>query len=162
MTRFALALLFFGSAYGANSLGEDERVGHPGKSYDQDQPAMKVDLWVPASVRLGEPVPMTLSVRNTAAKAVHLGLTGRPTAFDLEVSRADETIVWNRLHEAAVSMILEFRRIEPGTTLAFADTWDQRDNEDSAVSPGTYYVRGILPAEQGDLVSETHELVIVP
>jgi hypothetical protein len=121
---------------------------------------MEVELIVPARVRPGEPVPITLHVLNTGPDAVVLGLTGRPVAFDLVVARPDGTEVWRRLHGATVPLVLELRRVAPGERLVFTDRWLQVDNAGRTVLPGSYTVRGHVPAEDLELDSEPRDLVI--
>lgn len=153
-----LALLLV-LACGVDSSDPVGRVGAHGAGGDANG-IVKVELEFPAAAARSSRVPMTLRVTNTATDSLVLGLTGRPTAFDIVVAAEDGTEVWSRLHDANVSMILEFRRLAPGDVLEFTDEWDQRDNDGRSVAAGVYYVHGVLPAEDRDLRSEPRPLVI--
>ncbi|MGH7519169.1 MAG: BsuPI-related putative proteinase inhibitor [Gemmatimonadales bacterium] len=107
-----------------------------------DSPTVELD--VPREVRVGEPVPMTLRVTNTADRPLTLRLRGRPIAFDLVVRRDDSTIVWRKLEGAMIAMVLQLRTLAPGETLELEDVWRQQDAEGTRVSPGDYIVTGAL------------------
>lgn len=125
------------------------------------RPGMIFEIGLPASVRVGEPVPITLRVRNAGREPLTLTLTGRPVGFDLVVTRPDGALVWNRLHGQVVALVLQIGFLQPGEALEFADRWEQLDNAGRPVAPGVYHVRGILPAEEGQLTSGVRELVVL-
>ena len=58
---------------------------------------LRFDLDIPASVRRGVAVPITLRVIDTGPKAVELYLRGRTIAFDIVVANAVGETVWHRL-----------------------------------------------------------------
>jgi len=153
-----LPLVIIFAACGGNSLHEGEGVAAAQniESYEE----VKLELELPASVRVAEVVPITLRVRNNGPDPLHLSLTGRPTAFDLVVKTADGREVWRRLYGVAIPMILQIAILHPDGVLEFTDTWDQQDNEGKGVRPGRYYVHGVLPTDDGDLRTEVRELVI--
>lgn len=122
---------------------------------------MIVELSLPDSVRAGEAVPMTLTVRNAGRTTAHLGLVGRPIAFDLTITTSAGAEIWSRLHHQTIPMILQVALLDPGEHLEFTHVWDQRDNHGRPVYAGTYHVRAILPTEDGELTSMVRELVIV-
>jgi hypothetical protein len=102
---------------------------------------------VPDSVRVGEPVPITLRLTNTGDRAVTLYLQGRPIAFDIAVRRSGGDTVWRRLEGQVVSAILAVQTLEPGATLEFQDLWRQVSNVGEPVPPGEYTVTGALPTD---------------
>lgn len=79
-------------------------------------------------------MPLVLRVMNTGPDTAHLGLTGRPVAFDIIVA----------------------------ATLEYTHSWDQRDNRGRTVEPGLYHVEGVIPTEQDELRSDPHEIRIAP
>jgi hypothetical protein len=54
--------------------------------------SLRFDIEVPPAARMGEPVPITLRVRNLGKKPLELHLAGRPTAFDISVT--GRTVPW--------------------------------------------------------------------
>jgi len=125
--------------------------------------SMTLELVLPDSVHAGEPVPITLRVTNTGRKPAVLYTHGRPTAFDIVVSRSDGSPVWHRLNHAVVTSVLQVRKLRPGGTLEFCDSWDQLDDQHRAVGPGEYRVIGVLPTDSpSELQSPTAPLYIVP
>lgn len=124
--------------------------------------AVTVELELPDTVRPGDEVPITLRVRNTGTGPVELRMTGDPVAFDLFVTRPDGTEVLRRLHGEVIAEVLQQRFLPPGEAIELPDQWQQRDDEGRPVAPGTYYVQGIVPAEDLDLTSGRHRLVISP
>jgi hypothetical protein len=109
--------------------------------------SMRFEIVVPDSVRVGEPVPVTLRLTNTGSKQLTVYLLGRPIAFDLTVRRLDGTVVWRRLEGEVVPAILAVRQLEPGATLEFEEVWPQVSNAGEAVPPGDYRVTGALPTD---------------
>ena len=109
--------------------------------------SMTLHLVMPASVRVGEEVPITLRLMNADRQAADVYLQGRPTAFDIVVTRRDGTPVWRRLEGAVVPAVLQVRSLAPGAVLEFHDSWPQRTNLGAAVGPGDYLVTGVLPTD---------------
>ena len=124
---------------------------------------MTLHLVMPASVRAGEGVPITLRLTNPDRRAADLYLQGRPAAFDIIVTRRDGTPVWRRLEGAVVPAVLQVRSLAPGAVLEFHDTWAQRTNLGSAVEPGDYLVTGVLPTDPpAELRTHAAPLRILP
>jgi len=143
------------------------RAAGAGHTFPVERPSpvrdsLRVSLDVPERVDRGEAVPMVLRVENAGESPVELRLTGRPPAFDLIVTDAAGDTVWRRLEEAAIQQILVLTTLSPGETLTFEDAWDQRSAGGEPVPPGTYTVRGELPAERGRLVSPAETLRVSP
>jgi Intracellular proteinase inhibitor len=108
---------------------------------------MTLHLVMPAGVRVGQGVPITLRLTNAGRRAADVYLQGRPAAFDIVVTRRDGTPVWRRLEGAIVPAVLQVRSLAPGAVLEFHDTWPQRTNLGAAVGPGDYLVTGVLPTD---------------
>jgi hypothetical protein len=122
-----------------------------------------LEIVVPPMVRLGEAVPITLRLTNTSRNPVNVYLQGRPTAFDIIVSRGDGTVVWRRLERAVISTILQVRPLAAGESLEFSDLWSQQSNLGERVPPGAYSVSGVLPGDPpAELRTQSVPLHILP
>jgi hypothetical protein len=125
--------------------------------------SMTLDIVVPACVRVGEGVPITLRLTNADQRAADVYLQGRPAAFDIVITRRDGTPVWRRLEGTVVPAILQVRSLTPGAVLEFHDTWPQRTNLGAAVGPGDYLVTGVLPTDPpAELRTRPTRLRILP
>ncbi len=124
---------------------------------------MTLQIVLPDTVRSGEAVPITLRLTNSDRKPATAYLQGRPTAFDVIVTRRDGTPVWRRLEGAVVPAVLQVRSLAPGAVLEFHDTWPQRTNLGAAVGPGDYLVTGVLPTDPpAELRTRPARLRILP
>ncbi|HEV2084913.1 MAG TPA: BsuPI-related putative proteinase inhibitor [Gemmatimonadales bacterium] len=124
---------------------------------------MTLHLVMPARVRVGEGVPITLRLTNADRRAASVYLQGRPAAFDIVVTRRDGTPVWRRLEGAVVPAVLQVRSLAPGAALEFHDSWPQRTNLGAAVEPGDYLVTGVLPTDPpAELRTRPARLRILP
>ena len=124
---------------------------------------MTLRLVMPASVRAGKGVPITLRLTNADRRAADVYLQGRPAAFDIVVTRPDGTPVWRRLEGAVIPAVLQVRSLAPGAVLEFHDTWLQRTNLGAAVGPGDYLVTGVLPTDPpAELRTRPARLRILP
>jgi hypothetical protein len=125
--------------------------------------SMTLDLVLPGTVQVGDTVPITLRVTNTGRKPATLYSQGRPTAFDVLVTKADGRLVRHRLNHAVISSVLQVRELAPGEVLELEDYWDQRDDRGQAVPIGEYRVTGVLPTDPpGELRSRPARLRILP
>ena len=122
--------------------------------------SLRLTLRLPGGVTTGEPVCMTLHLRNVGSDAVQLLLPGRPLAFDLVVRDTSNVVVWRRLAGQALAMALQVIRLAPDQEVQLAHVWDQRGTDGEVVSPGTYTVQGVLPAEDRKLTTPTVSLSI--
>jgi intracellular proteinase inhibitor BsuPI len=109
--------------------------------------SMTLQILLPDTVRSGEAVPITLRLTNSDRKPATAYLQGRPTAFDIIVTRRDGTPVWRRLEGAVIPAVLQVRSLAPGAVLEFHGSWPQRTNLGAAVGPGEYLVTGVLPTD---------------
>ena len=128
---------------------------------------LRLEITVPARVRVGEPVPMVLTLRNDGPTSVDVWLaTGlRQPSYEVAVHRLDGSLIWRRLAGQAVGGTLQPVSLDPGGTLDLAHVWDQRDLEGRPVPPGVYSARGQLPeAELGGAwpVTEDRPFIIEP
>jgi hypothetical protein len=121
---------------------------------------LKID--VPAQVRLGESVLITLHVRNTSDRELTLYLRGRTITFDLVISTPDGTEIWRRLANEMVPAIIRIETLPPGGRLTLEDVWHQRSNESAPVTAGRYRVYGELLTDGAPLVSQIQEIDIAP
>jgi hypothetical protein len=116
----------------------------------------------PASVRRGEPVPITLRLTNTGGRALTLYLTGRSITFDIIVARLDGDVVWRRLEHVASQQILQVKTLAPGETLELKDQWRQRTNAGAAAPTGDYTVTGVIPTDGQPLRTAPVRLRVTP
>ncbi len=102
--------------------------------------SLSVQLLAPAAARIGEAIPLTIRIANTADRPVTVSLMGRVIAFDLEVRDASGRLVWRRLEGQTVPAILQIRTLPPGGALELRDTW-------SAAERGSFRLAGIVPTD---------------
>ena len=124
--------------------------------------SLRFDIEVPPAARTGEPVPITLRVRNLGKAPLELYLAGRPTAFDITVTRADGSVVWRRLEDATIPSILGIQVLAPGGVLEFKDTWNQQTQSGEQAGPGTYIVEGALLTDSTPLKTGPASLRLSP
>jgi hypothetical protein len=123
---------------------------------------LRVDLVLPDHARRGEAVPITLRLSNPCPEPATVYLQGRPTAFDIIITRADGTPVWRRLNRAVISSILQVRLLPPGETIEFTERWSQQNDRGQAVPAGEYRVTGVLPTDPpSELRTQTVRLRIL-
>lgn len=113
----------------------------------QRQDSLRFVVVAPRSVRLGEPVPVTLRLTNAGNQKVDLYLLGRRITFDIIVAGPDGRIAWRRLEGTSGQQILQVKTLAPGETLELKDAWTQRTNAGGPVLPGVYTVQGVLPTD---------------
>ncbi len=78
--------------------------------------SLRPSLELPDTVRVGVTVPITIRLENRGTRPLDLHLTGRPIAFDLVVSDPEGRVLWRRMDDEVLSMVLQLRTLEPGTT----------------------------------------------
>ena len=124
---------------------------------------LRLDLVLPDHARRGKAVPITLRLSNPGPEPATVYLQGRPTAFDIVITRADGTPVWRRLDRAVISSILQVRVLPPGQAIEFTERWSQQDDRGQAVPVGEYRVTGVLPTDPpSELRTQTVRLRILP
>ena len=122
---------------------------------------MRFEIMIPSAVNQGESVPVTLRLTNSSGQPQTAYLTGRPTAFDIEVSDADGTVIWRRLAGETVPAILGVRTLAPGEALTFEGSWRQRDQSGRPVPPGVYHIVGVLPTDAQPLRTDPAKLCVL-
>jgi hypothetical protein len=123
---------------------------------------LRLEVEVPREAPVGSPVPIVLRLVNDGP-AADVMLQGRPVAFDVVVTRIDGAEVWRRLSGATITMILQLKRMLPGESLEWRDSWDQRGSTGDRAVPGEYQVTAILPTDPPDeLRSAPHPLRLTP
>ena len=128
----------------------------------QRSDSLSIELAVPAEVRTGEIVTVTMRVRNRGARSVDLALLGRSPTLDVIVTRATGETVWQRLEHEVIPSILALRVLAPGEQLEVTARWDQRGRAGSAVAPGPYLVRGLLLTDGAPLEAPPASLRLLP
>jgi Intracellular proteinase inhibitor len=124
---------------------------------------LRLDLVLPDHARQGEAVPITVRLSNPGPEPATVYLQGRPTAFDIVITRADGTPVWRRLNRAVISSILQVLVLPPGEAIEFTDHWSQQNDRGQAVPAGEYRVTGVLPTDPPtELRTRTGQLRILP
>jgi intracellular proteinase inhibitor BsuPI len=123
---------------------------------------LSLDLEVPKRFPLGEPVPITLILRNTSDRHVDLNVPGRPVAFDIVITSADGSVVWRRMKGRIIAAILQVLELAPYSSLELRDDWMQRTDAGVLIEPGEYSVVGELPVErQSPLITPSRRIEIV-
>jgi hypothetical protein len=118
-----------------------------------DQSKLVLELALPATANVDEPVPMRLTLVNHLDHAVELSFAGASgmasdIPFDIQITRqSDGSRVWQRLQGVFISAVGNSASLPSGDSLVFRDRWRQQTNEGALVGNGTYCVRGILEAE---------------
>jgi hypothetical protein len=102
--------------------------------------SLRFDLIAPAEARFGRVVPITLRLTNVSPRAVEAHFLGREIAFDIVVTRADGTVVWQRLAQRAVPSILQVRMLGPEEVMEWRDEWQPLERD-------RYRIQGILPSD---------------
>jgi hypothetical protein len=108
--------------------------------------SLALELDAPTAARLGERVPLRLSLKNLGDHPVQVALGGRP-AYDFVIAQPDGTEVWRWSHGQFVQQILQLITVRPGEAVDFTEAWPQLDNAGRAVPAGAYVVRGLLNVE---------------
>ena len=114
------------------------------------------------SVRVGEPILITLHLQNRTQRTVDLYLRGRSITFDVEIARASGEVVWRRLEEEIIPAIVHIRPMGPEERLDLQVTWDPRTPEGALLEPGEYTARGYLLTEGEPLETPAVSFSVVP
>jgi intracellular proteinase inhibitor BsuPI len=123
--------------------------------------SLRLETDVPAQVRVGEGVPITLRATNAGPKPLELYLMGRSPTFDVVITGANGAVIWRRLEGQTVQAILQIRTLAPGETLELRHDWNQRSTRGQPVGPGTYVVQGRLITDAQPLRTPAAPLRIV-
>jgi hypothetical protein len=75
---------------------------------------------------------------------VTLQLNGRIPTADFQVSDSRGRRIWSRLHGKTLMSVLRLYPLDPGKSLSFRHSWNQRADTGRAVPPGEYMVKAVL------------------
>ena len=109
--------------------------------------SLLVTLVAPATVTVGAPVPIALHLTNRTDRPLELHVVGREITFDVVVTRADGSIVWQRLAHTPIQGILQIKTLAPHEDFVLRARWHQHTNGGDPVPPGIYSVEGVVPTE---------------
>jgi hypothetical protein len=85
----------------------------------------------------GEPVRLAITVAAAERITLYYRTTQR---YDIIIADSEGNEVWRWSKDKAFGEVLEEVSLEENETLAFNETWDQRDNDGQPVPPGDYRV----------------------
>lgn len=94
------------------------------------------------SYKLKKPARMTFTVANRSNKPFQDSFRSAQ-AYDFIVRKGGKEI-WRWSYDRMFAQVLLDVKIDPGKTLSYSETWDQRDNAGNFVSAGRYEVVGVL------------------
>lgn len=121
-----------------------------------------LSLEVYSPVQLGEPVHLKLVVSNPGSRIIRLD--GRLT-YDFIVTQADGTEVWRWSYRKVIESYLPLPKIlGPNEEVEVAAAWwKQTDDVGKPVSPGAYWVQGVLYlGPKKKLETDPRRLIIMP
>ena len=115
---------------------------------DSSRPdSLRLETRVASPARVGEAVPVTLTIRNDGLTPREVHFRGRTIVFDIVVEGPDGHLVWRRLEGAAVLAILRVEVLAPSRELTFTDRWLQQNQTGRQVAPGIYTIHGEFPSD---------------
>lgn len=95
-----------------------------------------------AAYALGEPVELTLAVTNPGPAPISLTAPSSQL-YDFTVLK-EAAEVWRWSADRMFLTVLTPLTIPPGETIAFTESWDQRDRDGRPANPGDYVIVGTL------------------
>jgi hypothetical protein len=103
--------------------------------------------------RLGEPIKVRLSITNVSSAPIALKFQ-KNLEFELTVRKEVDLLfaqvpktIWKLSENQLVFADVHNSVIDPGKTLQFLGTWDQKDRDGKPVKPGNYQIIGNLLAD---------------
>ena len=117
---------------------------------DTESHGLDLELVMPARVRSGDTVQLTLRIVNRSDRVIDLYLRGRSITFDVEVARTNGEVVWRLLGDEIIPAIVHLRTLGVGERLEARAVWDQRERG-CVPEPGEYSARGLLLLETASL-----------
>lgn len=91
---------------------------------------------------------VTLQARNTGTAPLSLAFSSGQR-FDLSVRRPRGEEVWRWSHDKAFIQVVESVTLDPGETMSFQVTWDQKDFQGRLVDPGAYRAVAVFMGRTG-------------
>ena len=128
---------------------------------DTESHGLDLELVMPARVRSGETVQLTLRVVNRSDREIDLYLRGRSITFDAEIARTNGEVVWQLLAGEIIPAIVHLRTLGVGERLEARAAWDQQTERGLDLEPGKYSARGLLLLETATLQTPWQPLRIV-
>lgn len=113
-----------------------------------------------AQAQLGETVRLEIEVRNRGNRPIELTLRGRP-AYEFVITTRDGTEVWHWPREQVSQDVSKVVKLYQRDQLDLKAKWDQVNNYGQPVSPGTYWVRGILHLEESQAIETQSVLLLI-
>jgi len=115
---------------------------------------LRLDLIVPGTGRLHEPVPVTIRLTNTSTQPIEVYFVGREITFDIVVRGENGATVWRRLEGKTVQTVLQVRRFQPNETLELTDSW-------TPTTTGRFTVEGVVVGDAESLTTNPTQVLIV-
>ena len=119
-------------------------------STDTASDGLDLELVIPACIRSGETVQLTLRVVNPSERGIDLYLRGRSITFDVEIARTNGEVVWRLLADEIIPAIVHLRTLGAGERIEARATLDQKERGRD-LEPGDYRARGLLLLETASL-----------
>jgi hypothetical protein len=118
-----------------------------GVSPREGDDSLLLDLEVPDSVRLGSPVPITLTVRNATARVLSIRHFGDRPTWNFFVRSRFGPIRYT--FRDPIPTTVATTRLAPEDRLRFAGSWNQTMNCCGfRASPGAYYIEAVIITEE--------------
>lgn len=113
---------------------------------ERTEGGLRYEASVPArSYGAGEPVEVTITIRNSGSSATSLTFSSGQR-FDLLVRRPRGDEIWRWSHDKAFIQVIQTVSVRPNEPLTFKGSWDQRDYQGRRVDPGTYEIIAFVTA----------------
>ena len=97
--------------------------------------------------RLGEPISIPLTISNISNQTITFGMSYW-NDYDFHVYNDTNDIYWYSINEAsgAIPNVIWLVTLNPGDSTSWTLVWQQTDFSSQPVSPGTYYIVGVVGA----------------
>ena len=124
-----------------------------GEESEKPESRLKVVLQMDKMIhRLRDPIPMELRGTNqNKTEPIRLGFSSAQE-YDFVITKEGKEI-WRWSTGKVFAMMMDEIVLQPGQSLRFAETWDQKESQGEFVSPGEYQVVGVLKSVP-EIVSE--------
>ena len=97
--------------------------------------------------KLGEPISIPLTISNVSNQTITFGMSYW-NDYDFHVYNDTNDIYWYSANEigGAIPNVIALITLNPGDSIAWTLVWQQTDFSSQPVSPGTYYIVGVVGA----------------
>jgi len=142
----SLCLLMLACEEGSSTLSEGSSTPSPPSGEGSPLADLEIDLTVsdPAP-QVGEPLEMTLTLRNAGSQPVQL-LFSTSQRYDFLARNDAGEEVWRWSADMVFAQVLGEETLGPGGDLTFQETWDRQDNNGVQVAPARYDIEGSIVA----------------